>query len=186
MKTHIIAVIDCSGSMGSIASEASSGFNEFVKQQLGLPGEAALTLIEFDTSVQVQYRMLPLNRVPTYHLRPRGMTALLDAIGEAINIGQSRDSLEAFDQVVVCILTDGAENASKRFNKGQINALITERQVAGWSFVFLAANQDAFATARSYGISEQYTANFSADRVGTQAAYASMTASVAQVRGVTY
>lgn len=186
MKTHIIAVIDCSGSMGTIAHEASSGFNEFVRQQIALPGEAALTLVEFDNTVQVQYRMRPLNQVPRYELRPRGMTALLDAIGEAINIGQSRDSLEQYDQVVVCILTDGAENASKRFNKSQIGALITERQVAGWSFVFLAANQDAFATARSYGISEQYVANFAANAAGTQAAYASMTASVAQVRGVTY
>lgn len=186
MKTHIVAVIDCSGSMSSIAHEASSGFNEFVRQQRELPGEADLTLIEFDSTVQVQYRMRPLAQVPGYSLRPRGMTALLDAIGEAINIAQSRDSLERYDQVVVCILTDGQENSSRRFSQHTINKLITERQAAGWSFVFLAANQDAFATARQYGISEQYVANFRADAAGTQAAYASMTASVAQVRGVTY
>ena len=186
MKTHIVAVIDCSGSMASIANEASSGFNEFVKQQRELPGTADLTLIEFDNNVQKLYERLPLISVPTYHLRPRGMTALMDAIGDAIHTAQSRTSLETYDQVVVTIVTDGAENSSKRFSKVQINQMITDRQAAGWSFVFLAANQDAFATAKQYGIREEYVANFAANRAGTQAAYATMSAAVSQVRGTTY
>jgi hypothetical protein len=46
---------------------------------------------------------------------------------------------------VVCIVTDGMENSSLEYTPEQVNDLITARKTAGWTFIFLAANQDAIA-----------------------------------------
>ena len=38
--THITGVLDCSGSMQAICTDAIGGFNQFLKDQQALPGEA--------------------------------------------------------------------------------------------------------------------------------------------------
>ena len=43
--TDITLVVDRSGSMGSIKSDAEGGINEFIQQQANEPGEALLTLM---------------------------------------------------------------------------------------------------------------------------------------------
>ena len=52
--THIIIVLDRSGSMSGIQRATISGFNEFISQQRTLPGEATLLAIKFDD----QYELL--------------------------------------------------------------------------------------------------------------------------------
>ena len=43
-----------------------------------------------------------------------------------------------------------------------------------WEFVFLAANQDAIATARHYGISAKKAIRFAADKIGTKDVFESI------------
>ena len=38
--THITVALDCSASMQSICTDAIGGFNQFLKDQQALPGEA--------------------------------------------------------------------------------------------------------------------------------------------------
>jgi len=47
--SEIICIIDSSGSMGLIKNDAIGGFNSFLDEQKKLPGEAILTLIQFNT-----------------------------------------------------------------------------------------------------------------------------------------
>lgn len=182
MHTHIIAVIDASSSMSCIAREASDGFNTFVREQAALPGEATLSLLEFSDHVRPIHSGIPIDRFPGYHLRPSGMTALLDGIGAGIQIGDNTHA----DQTVVAILTDGGENRSRKFGHRQIVEMISTRQARGWSFVFLAANQDAFATARQYGIDDRYVANFAYSGDGATQAMRSLSTMTAQIRGTTF
>jgi hypothetical protein len=101
---------------------------------------------------------------------------LLDAVGKTINsVGARIDRMrknERPDKVIMCILTDGMENASREFKRSMIKDIIEKRREEdNWEFTFLAANQDAFAEAGAMGISQNMTANFNADSDGTRMAY---------------
>lgn len=153
--TEIAYLLDRSGSMEPLREAAVTAFNDFLRVQLDVPGDARLTLVQFDDAYEVPVAALPVQEVPqltaaTYE--PRGSTALLDAIGRTIlDFDRRLAGVAAADQpgkVIFAIFTDGFENASREFTAGRIGDLIREhREAKGWEFLFLAANQDAIATA---------------------------------------
>ena len=105
-------------------------------------------------------------------------------IGRALNEQGQRIKGENWaEKVIVCILTDGQENSSSEFTRDQIKTMIEHAEKHGWSFVFLAANQDAFATGAQIGIAAAHTASFDATGKGTQAAYATMSDTTRSLRG---
>ena len=79
--TDITLVVDRSGSMDEVREDAEGGVNTFIRQQAKEPGEALLTLVQFDTEYEFLHSGVPIQDVPKYELVPRGMTALLDAVG---------------------------------------------------------------------------------------------------------
>jgi hypothetical protein len=83
--TDITMVIDRSGSMESIRTDAEGGINTFIDSQKTEPGEALLTLVQFDTEYEFVHKGAAIGSVPKFTLVPRGSTALLDAVGRAIN-----------------------------------------------------------------------------------------------------
>lgn len=183
MKTEIIVITDRSGSMTSIKKDADGGFDTFIAEQRLVPGECRVTQIMFDDKVETQYAAKALADVPPLNLQPRGSTALLDAIGQALNTQGARIKAEAWAElVIVTIITDGGENASREYSRDQIKTMIEHAEMNGWKFVFLAANQDAFAAGGSLGINPLYTKNFAATAAGTQQAYASTSATVRSLR----
>lgn len=183
--TDITLVIDRSGSMTSVRADAEGGINSFIAQQATQPGEATLTLVQFDTEYEFVHRGTPVRKVPPYKLEPRGMTALLDAVGRAINeTGQRLASMPEADRpglVIFVIVTDGAENSSREFTKAQIKQMVEHQQEKyNWHFNFLGANQDAFAEAQGIGIGQAGAAAFSPGKVFTT--YAMTSAKVARMR----
>lgn len=167
--SDITMVIDRSGSMESIRADAEGGINTFIESQKKEAGEALLTLVQFDTEYEFLHRGSPIGHVPRYTLVPRGATALLDAIGRAINETGSR--LAAMPEperpglVVFVIVTDGHENSSKEFTRDKIRQMIEHQQsVYQWQFTFLAANQDAFAEGATLGIDPTGIADFDAKK----------------------
>lgn len=186
--TEIACIIDRSGSMASIKDDAIGGFNTFLEEQKKLNGTASMTLVLFDDQYEMIYDNIDLEKVENLTdktFQPRGYTALLDAIGKTINNLEERLSKQEFEfppKVIICILTDGAENRSKEFNNEQIKELIENKRKQRWEFIFLAANQDAFSTAARYGISQNMTMNFAADAIGTRSAYTTMSTMVSQYR----
>jgi Mg-chelatase subunit ChlD len=182
--TDITLVVDRSGSMEAIRTDAEGGVNTFLTDQAAQPGEALVTLVHFDTQYEFVHKGVPVKDVPRYQLVPRGSTALLDAIGRAINETGERLALMAETDrpalVVFVVMTDGQENSSQEFTKAQIKKMIEHQQsVYNWQFTFLGANQDSFAEAGSMGMAAAGVANFTADKVayamkGTSAKVARM------------
>ena len=176
--TDITMVIDRSGSMQSIQSDAEGGINSFIEQQKQEPGEANVTLVQFDTDYEFVHSGVPIRQVPAFKLVPRGSTALLDAVGRAINETGARlagvDELQRPGLVVFVIVTDGEENSSREFSREQIRTMVEHQQSAyKWQFTFLAANQDAFAAGGAMGIAQDGIAAFSPGKMrGTYAAAA--------------
>jgi uncharacterized protein YegL len=168
--TDITLVIDRSGSMTQIREDAEGGVNSFISEQTAQPGSANLTLVQFDTEYEFLHKGTPIKDVPDFVLHPRGTTALLDAVGRAINETGERLSrlpeLQRPGLVVFVVMTDGLENASSEFTKSQIKEMVEHQQEKyNWQFTFLGADQDAFAEAASMGMDRGGTANYQKEKV---------------------
>jgi len=180
--TEIIFILDKSDSMNSIKTDAIGGFNAYIDSQKKLEGTASITLILFNTERKIVYSNISINEVPLLTEQsyvPNGCTALLDTIGFVIDsvghrLNQTLED-ERPQKVMICILTDGEENSSKKFTNQQIQKKIEhQRTVYSWEFSYLGANQDAFAIAKNLNIDSKYTANFAANSRGVCDAYASL------------
>ncbi|GAA2107939.1 vWA domain-containing protein [Streptomyces synnematoformans] len=166
---HIAVVLDRSGSMHSVRSDTEGGLKAFLDAQREAPGQTTVSLYTFDDRYEVVYENKPLAEVPAFTLEPRGMTALLDAVGRTVTaVGEQLDAKPADErpgEVVVVILTDGHENKSREWTREQVKALTRRKEKEhGWTFVFLGADQDAFAAAGGIGIGESTTLSYSGTR----------------------
>uniref|UniRef100_A4SCD7 VWA domain-containing protein n=1 Tax=Chlorobium phaeovibrioides (strain DSM 265 / 1930) TaxID=290318 RepID=A4SCD7_CHLPM len=158
--THITVILDRSGSMASIRDDTIGGVNAFLEKQREAPGEATLTLVQFDSGnpYEVLRVFMAIGDVPPLDREtyvPRGGTPLLDALGRGINdidasIGKLEEG-ERPERVVVAVVTDGQENSSEEFSKEQVEKMIKEKSDAGWAFIFLSADLAAIDEAVRLG-----------------------------------
>lgn len=176
-QTDILVLLDQSASMGLVKMPTISGFNEYLMaRQAEFAANPAhfikLTLVTFNTlhterahspNIQTVYSRMNVGAVPLLNnstYKPDGLTPLYDAIGIA---------LEEFKPpkksgVLVVILTDGAENESKRFSQKEVFEMIARREMDGWVFIFLGANQDSFGVTAGMGIQAGNTSNYDPKR----------------------
>lgn len=166
---HIAVILDRSGSMITVKDDTEGGLRAFLDAQTEAPGQTTVSLYQFDDRYEAVYENKALADVPPFTLRPRGATALLDAVGRTITaVGEqlaAKPDDERPGEVIVVILTDGHENASREFTNRQIKTLITRQQdTYGWKFVFLGADQDAFAAGGAMGIGRATTLSYSGAR----------------------
>jgi uncharacterized protein YegL len=172
--TEIVFVLDKSGSMQSIKDDAIGGFNSFIEEQRKVEGETKMSLVLFDDGVHTMYDGADIGTVEglTAHtFVPSGMTALLDAIGLSIdNLGKRLSittEAERPENVIIAIMTDGQENMSREYTKQRINEMVSHQtKEYNWQFIFLGANIDSVATAKSFGISADYAGSFVAKGQG--------------------
>lgn len=173
-NVHIYFLLDRSGSMQSIASDVIKGFNAFVKeQQLSSPDDETgltMTLIQFDSQNphEVIFSGRDIASVPpltSSTFQPRSMTPLFDALGRTIDMAESGHV--ANERIVVVTFSDGLENNSREYSRKNVFDKITTKRDAGWTFVFLGANQDSYAEAGLLGVGAANTQNFAFDGEGT-------------------
>lgn len=184
-KTEIVVVLDRSGSMASIRADMVGGFATFVEEQRKLPGECALSLYLFDDHHETAFEERPLAEVPELPLVPRGWTALYDGTARAINLVGARLKAKPDEKrpgcVVVMVITDGAENASKETTADALKKLIAEQQDKyGWRFMYLGADLNTIAHAAQIGI--QASAQYSANSGGVNNLYGASGQSVGALR----
>jgi hypothetical protein len=159
--THITIILDRTGSMESIRDDTIGGFNVFLREQQDAPGEATMSLVQFDSQdpYEVIQEFTPIADIDKLHRDtyvPRAATPLLDAVGRGINDLDQQLGVLTEDRkpakVVFAIVTDGKENASREFSREQIMKMIDEKQEKDiWQFVFLSADLAAIREARDVG-----------------------------------
>lgn len=187
--TWIIVILDRSGSMSMIKDATEEGLNGFLKTQADEPGEAKLTLVQFDDQYDVVYDLVPLEDIEYIRLEPRGATALLDSIGKTLTQAKKKyDEAEPEnrpEKVFVVVTTDGEENASREYTNALINDLLKKaREVWKWQVVFTAANQDAIATAARMSIMTGNAVTFTATQAGVDNLYKSLSSKMSAQRGM--
>lgn len=171
MKTRIfnLIVIDESGSMQSIKKEAVDSVNETIQtirsaQRKYEGQEHYISLVIFNNDVKTVYECVHINEVKeltseTY--RPDCCTALYDAMGTSLNA--LRPKVAEDDRVLVTIVTDGYENASREYNGKAIMALVDELKGKGWAFAYIGANQDVEKVAATISITNTMTFQTTSD-----------------------
>jgi uncharacterized protein YegL len=189
--TEIAFILDRSGSMQSISETAVAGFNELLGQQQKEHAQTPvrMSLVLFNTDYEVPFASVPAPELPRLDMKtyaPDGGTALLDAIGRTIDETGARlaamPEAERPGKVIIAILTDGEENSSREYSAAHIADLIEAKKERGWQFVFLAANQDAIATASALSIDAADALNFTCNEAGTADAFMEMSAKVSEKR----
>lgn len=173
---HIGIVLDSSGSMELIKNDIIGTFREFIKKQKELPGDCTFSLYSFNHDVIRLVDFEDLKKSEKDFMAdymPSGCTALYDGIGTAVSeIGKNLHKMDESnrpDKVLIAIITDGKENASKEYNHQKATEMIKEqKEKYNWEFLFLAANQDAMAVGSSFGLSSKNCMTFSADTSGVK------------------
>lgn len=105
--THLVFVIDQSGSMSSLESDTIGGFNSMIKEQKAVAGEALVTTVLFDDEYKLLHDRVDIQKVAPMTENdyvPRGATALLDAVGktiEKIRKAQKEKGDESFEEKVM-------------------------------------------------------------------------------------
>lgn len=160
-------LLDETGSMDSVRDATISGFNEYLGTLKSNENKVLFTLTQFNsTKIDTVHAGTPVKSVApltreTY--RPAANTPLYDAIAHVIHATEAAvEGKLTGPQVLVVIMTDGHENASREYNRDRIFRLISEKEAAGWTFAFLGANQDAWAVAESIGVQRGNSLNYAA------------------------
>lgn len=164
---HTVMILDGSSSMTSAQEATISGFNEFLEVQKKSSIPTNVTVFMFNgTDVKTIVSNVPAKDVEPltkYNYSPNGMTNLLDAIGTAIehvNAQLTALKKEHRPSVEICILTDGEENMSHRFDNRTIREMKKACEDKNWSFTFVGADIDAFAVSGSLGFGSHNTLQY--------------------------
>jgi hypothetical protein len=167
--TLVAFLLDETGSMMSCKQATISGFNEYIQTLKNTKQDINFTLTKFNSmKSEIVHDCVELKDVKELNDQtyiPDNGTPLYDAIGSTIrSTEKNKESKKR--KILVVIQTDGEENASKEFSRQNICDLIKEKEKAGWTFVFLGANIDAYQVANSIGVKASNTANYSTAKTG--------------------
>lgn len=182
MKTIVNFILDKSGSMYETKEATISGFNEYIqtlKSKNKEKDKILFSLTLFNTSILQKYVAIPLKEVEKLtkeSYSPDGFTALYDAVVETVEkVNEKAEEIKGEVKHLVVIMTDGQENSSVRHNEKCLKDLIEKLKEKNWTFVFLGANQDSWATTCDWGLAIANTANWDNSTVrGVSTCFASL------------
>ena len=171
--TELVFILDRSGSMGGLESDTIGGFNGMITKQKAQGKKVNVTTILFDDEVDIIHDRFPVEIIEPLTEKEyfvRGCTALLDAVGTAIekmeNVQKHLPEDHRSGKIIFVITTDGLENSSEHFTQEQIRRKIEAKKECGWEFLFLGANIDAGKEAEKIGIARNRSVTYENDSEG--------------------
>lgn len=199
IKTYAALILDKSGSMEVLRDYAIKSFNEQIqtlKAESNSPKEVAkkllkggddaggvetyLTLVSFNDNVDFHNFNQDVNSIqefPADEYKPNGSTALFDAIGDTLDrfTAEIPGLADEDSGALIIIVTDGQENASKRYGgeegRKKLRSRIDELQKTGkWTITFMGAEKVLETAVNHLGLSLSNTSSFDPTVVGLAAA----------------
>ncbi len=160
-QVHNLIILDESGSMESIKGTIISGFNELVQTIRGIERrfpeqEHLISLVSFNSLGQKLIHFVDparkLKQIDYHKYQPEASTPLYDAIG--FSVSKLKRFLEGKKNynVLVTILTDGAENASREYSGRDIKMMIEKLKLERWTFTYIGTDHDVEQVAISLSI----------------------------------
>lgn len=174
-RVYNLLILDESGSMEAIKSWILAAFNELIQtMEWEAKKEAPEQFIQFftfnGTGVRERIPLQKVTEVPrlsdqNYH--PTASTPLFDAIGRATANLRHVLLNEKNYSVLVTILTDGEENASREFNGRDVRQIIASLEEQDWVFTFMGANQSLEKITEQTGIRNVYKFDATKDSIAS-------------------
>lgn len=172
-QVHNLIILDESGSMNTIKEIIIRGFNELVQTIKGIEKqfpdqEHFITFITFNGLGQKMLHFMDpaskLMEINSQNYRPDADTPLFDAMGFTINkLKQELENRSEYN-VLVTILTDGEENASREFSGNDIKYMVEELKQNRWTFTYIGTDHDVEKVASKLSIDN--TLAFNKDEKG--------------------
>lgn len=176
-KTQVfnVIILDKSGSMECIRQAAVSGFNETLngikkaQEKYADTQEHYVSLLTFcDCEKKYVFDKVPVaeaRQLTMNDYQPCCCTPLYDAMG--FTLTSMNNHVENIEDavVVVTIITDGLENASKEYTGSAVKQLVERLKGKGWTFTYMGANQDSVEVA--FNLSIRNARNFDYSAQGT-------------------
>ena len=190
--THIVVLLDRSGSMSSIATDVIGGFNTFLQDQRSNGSDARMSVVLFDSQDPQETVVwgAPISETLPLTERtfvPRASTPLLDATG--LTIGRTMVEQQAraatglsVEDVIFVTITDGMENCSREFDLEKVRRLIADRTAEGWQFVFLSAGLDAYGDAQRFGYEDGASQAWRAEGMNSRRMWDSLSKGTSNLR----
>ena len=188
--TELLMILDMFGSMYSLRDDTIGGYNSLIEEQKKEEGSAIVTTVLFNDGYSVVHDRVDINDVKpmtSADYVPQGTTAMLDAVGKAItSIGQKLSEMpeeQRPSKVMVTIITDGYENASREYSWDVIKAMIKEqREKYSWIFTFIGADIDTMAVSNNLGIDSRLSKSYTKSVDGSNSVYKSVSKAMKRVR----
>ena len=174
ITVHNLMILDESGSMQAIYNAALTGANETIQtirsaEREHPDQEHRFTFVTFNginpegKTVFNDVLIGEVRDLTTEDYRPNACTPLYDAMGNAITTLEKK--VKEGESVLVTVITDGYENASREYSGAAVKAMVDRLREKGWTFAYIGANQNSVEVAKGLGIKNSL--DFSADELGT-------------------
>jgi hypothetical protein len=158
---RIIVLLDASGSMYSMRSEAIQAVNLFIKKQKELKANDEVVFDFFTFNSESQHLIVnkPISEVDPISEEKyvtEGSTSLYDTIGYVLDFYR-----DAHD-VLLVIMTDGYDTSSKRYTNRTIKPLLAQRKISpfDWETVWLGADPTITQLGVDLGVAASVSVNF--------------------------
>lgn len=167
-RIYNLIILDESGSMEYIEKQAVSGLNETFltisnAQKQHQEQKHFISFVTFNSKhirrVMERRPVDPNVKLEWTDYHPDDCTPLFDAMGQSIN--ELKDWVMQKDVVLVTIITDGYENASRWYSGSCIKKLVSELKKKGWVFAYIGTNQDVDAVADEIGVRSRMSYEYS-------------------------
>ena len=167
-KIYNLIILDESGSMRTIEKQAIIGLNETFQtiryaQKEHQEQKHFISFVTFNSAqIRKVFDRIPVdtnNELKWTDYNPGECTPLFDAMG--ISLNELKKRVKEKDVVLVTIITDGYENASRQYNSSDIKKLVNELKEKGWVFAYIGTNQDVDAVADLLGVRSRMSYEYS-------------------------
>jgi hypothetical protein len=160
-KLRIIVLLDASGSMQGMKSEAIQAVNLFVKkqQESKTNDEVVFDFFTFNSESRhlvVNKPLAEVNPIPEDQYTPEGSTSLYDTIGYVL------DFYKNDHDVLLVVMTDGYDTSSKKYTGKTIKPLLDQRKISpfDWEPVWLGADPTVTQIGTDLGVNASASVNF--------------------------
>ena len=175
-QVHNLILLDESGSMQSIKPSIINGFNELVQSIKGIQKqfpeqEHYISIISFNglgnKVLHFMDDVSKLNTIDSSNYKPDAMTPLYDAMGFGFTKLKTELESQTDYNVLVTILTDGEENASREYTGTVIKNMIEELSGGNWTFTYIGTDHDVEKMATNLSIKNSMSFDKNTDGINS-------------------
>ncbi len=170
MKTQEIHIIlDRSGSMHGKTNDVIGGLKENIRVLRQHECSTLISIKIFDDQQEILLKRIPLVELTDSMLdsillqyRPRGQTALYDALGDSLcfYIQEAKLVNKQWDDAIIYVMTDGLENCSTKYTSNSTEKMVKEASDLSLKVLYIGSNQESSKEAVKIGIPSSQAIDF--------------------------